>query len=58
MSQAIKGRKGLSLAEFQDHPDARHPIRAFPVNQMGDDIERAPRVFAFITERPRLRQIT
>jgi len=28
------------------------------VNQMADDIERAPSVFTFILERPRPRQIT
>src|SRR5438309_6577488 len=41
----------------------RHPVGAFAVNQMADDIERAPTfftpgVFTFISERPRFRQIT
>jgi hypothetical protein len=49
---AIEGLKRLSFAELQDHPHARHPIRAFAVIQMPDDIECAPSVFTFIPEDP------
>jgi hypothetical protein len=35
----------------------RHPIRAFAVNEVADDIERAPSVFTFISQRPRFREI-
>jgi len=53
----IEGLKSLSLAKLQDDPRARYPIRAFTVNKMAHDIERTPRVFTFIAERPRFRQI-
>jgi hypothetical protein len=57
MSSAIEGLKSLTLAELQNHLGARHPIRAFGMNQMVDDIERAPGVFTFISQRPPFRQI-
>jgi hypothetical protein len=57
VSPAIKGLERLSLAKLQHHPRPWHPISVFAINQMGDDIERAPRVFSFISQRPRLRQI-
>src|ERR1700688_1823988 len=49
--------KRLSLARSEHDPCPLHPIRAFTVNQMADDIERAPSVFTFISDRPRFRQI-
>ena len=47
----------MRLAKLQDHLRPWHPIRAFPVDQMADYIERAPSLFAFIPKRPSLRQI-
>jgi hypothetical protein len=38
-------------------PHARHPIRAFAVNQMAEDVEHAPCVFPFIAKRPGIRQM-
>jgi hypothetical protein len=58
VSLAIKGLKRLALTELQDHLCPRHPIRLFAVNQMGQDIERAPGVFTFVSHRPHFRQIT
>src|SRR5712672_1812150 len=57
MSQAIEGRKRPSFAKLQKQVHARHPVGVFAVNQMADDIECAPGVFAFILVRPGFRQI-
>ena len=46
----IEGLKGLRLASFKDDPGARHSVGAFGVNQVADDLERAPGVFAFMAE--------
>ncbi len=54
MSPAIEGLERPSLAKLQNHPRARHPIGAFAMNQMANHIERAPGVFTFILECPRL----
>ena len=53
----IEGRKGLRLASFEDDSGARHPVGAFGVNQVADDLEGAPGVFAFIAEEPGLGQM-
>jgi hypothetical protein len=45
---AIKGHKGLGLAMLQNHPGPRHPICTLAVNQMADNVKRAPGVFTFI----------
>src|SRR5271170_2883775 len=58
MSPTIKRLKRLSLAKLQHYPRPRHPISAFAVNQMADDIERAPSALTFISERPHFREIT
>src|SRR5260370_11461525 len=58
LSPTIEGLKSLGLAKLQHHPRPRHPIRAFAVNQMANDVERTPGVFTFISARPRFRQIT
>src|SRR5882757_355930 len=55
LSPTIKRLKSLGLAKLQHHPRARHPIRAFAVNQMANDIEGAPSVFTFSSERPHFR---
>ena len=58
VSPTIKRLKRLGLAKLQHYPRPWHPISAFAVNQMADDIERAPSAFTFISERPRFREIT
>src|SRR5258708_37507372 len=57
MSQAIEWRKRLSFAKLQKQVHARHPVGMFAVNQMANDVECAPGVFAFILARPDFRQI-
>ena len=57
MAEAIKGAERLSFAEFKNRPRPRHPICAVGVNQVDDDIKRAPGIFALIAMRPLLRQI-
>src|SRR5713101_1845726 len=52
---SINRRLDLYVAALQHYSRPRHPISAFAVNQMGDDIERAPSVFTFILEGPRFR---
>jgi hypothetical protein len=54
---AIKRFKGASVAELEDHAGARHPVGAFTVNKVSDDIEGGPGVFAFIAESPSFGQI-
>jgi hypothetical protein len=56
--RTIERLKRPSLAKLQHYPRPRHPISAFAVNQMADDIEGAPSVFTFISERPGFREIT
>src|SRR4029077_13941544 len=52
----IKGLKCPSLAKLQDHPRPWYPVCALGVNQMADNLERAPGVFTFVSKRQRLRQ--
>jgi hypothetical protein len=56
LRQSVERLKRFTFAKLQNHLRARHPIRAFAVNQMADDVERAPRFFSFVPERPRFRQ--
>ena len=57
VSQAVERRKGLTLAELQDHFCARHPIGAVAVNQMADDFKGAPGIVAFVSHRPLVGEI-
>src|SRR5580700_5459096 len=56
LSPTIEGLERASLAELKNHLHTRHPVGAFAVNQMADDVERAPSVFTFISGCPCLRQ--
>jgi hypothetical protein len=49
---AIEGHECLGFAGLQDHFDARDPVSTFAVNQVGDDLEGAPGVFAFVAMGP------
>jgi hypothetical protein len=49
--------KYLGFAKLQNHSRAGHPIRAFALNQMAENIEGTPSVFAFVLERPFFRKI-
>ena len=52
MPSAIKRGKGLALAGLQDHARSRHPVGAFAVTQVADDIEGSPGVWAFVAVGP------
>ncbi len=55
---AIKGLETFGFPKLHHHPRPRNPVGAFGVNQMTDDIERAPSVFTFVLQRPHVREIT
>src|SRR5208282_3415767 len=57
LSPTVEGLERARLAKLQNHFRARHPVGAVTVNQMANDIEGAPGVFTFISQRPRFRQI-
>ena len=54
---AIKWFKSVSVAELEDHASAGHPVGAFTVYQVSDNVEGSPGVFAFIAESPGFGQI-
>ena len=54
---AIKRFKGASVAELEDHAGAWHPVGAFTVNQVADDVEGGPGVFTFVAESPGFGQV-
>jgi len=53
----IEGNEGLVFAGLQDHSGARDPVGAFAVDQVADNLERAPGVFAFVAMGPGFREI-
>jgi len=53
----VERLEGARLAKLQNHFRARHPVGAFAVNQMADDVERAPSVFTFVSGGSCLRQV-
>jgi hypothetical protein len=57
LRQTIKPLKRSGFTTLQDYPRPCHPIGAFPMNEMTDNIERAPGVSAFIADRPTVGQI-
>src|SRR5271165_6381540 len=57
MPPAIEGVEGPRHAKLQDDPRPRNPIGALALNQMTDDIERGPGVFAFVCASPFVRQV-
>jgi len=48
---AIERLEGTALPDGHDHRDARHPVGSLGVNQVGDDVERAPGRGAFVGQR-------
>ena len=52
VSPTIEGIERASLAKLQNHLGARHPVGAFAVNQMTDDVERAPGFLTFVAGGP------
>src|SRR5579863_6126321 len=58
VSPTVKRFKRASLTKLEDHLRPRHPIGAFAVNKMADDIKGAPGILTLISQRPGFRQIT
>lgn len=52
----IKRLKRASFAELKNHFHSGHPIRSLAVNEMTDDVERAPSIFSLVSERPHFRK--
>jgi len=57
LCETIEGVEGARLAKLQNHFCARHPVGAFAVNQMADDVERGPSAFTFVSGCPWLREV-
>jgi hypothetical protein len=52
MAEAIEGDERAILALREDDSRSRNPVGLFAVNEMSDDIERAPRPVAFVAPQP------
>jgi hypothetical protein len=50
VSPAIEAIERFGFAKLQEHFYARHPIGAFAVDEVGDDVEGRPSVGAFVGE--------
>jgi hypothetical protein len=57
LREAIEGNKRLGGARAQNHLGARHPVGAFAVDEVADDIEGGPSGSAFVTMGPGFREI-
>src|SRR5215467_4211895 len=57
LRMAVERFKRFAITEFQDPFCSRHPIGAFAVNQMPNDIESAPGLFALVPKRPCIREV-
>lgn len=56
MSPAIKRRKRRRFAVLQNPFGTRNPVGALAMDEVADDIERAPRFVAFVARRPFVRK--
>lgn len=54
VSLAVEALESFELGKL---PHTGHPIHAFAVNKMADDVEGTPRAFTFVAVRPGFRQI-
>ena len=52
LSEAVEGLEGLGVAKLENHSGAGHPVGAFTVNEMANDVEGAPGCFAFVAQGP------
>ncbi len=50
VSLAIEGIERSGFAKLQEDFYARHPVGTFTVDEVGDDVERGPGVWAFVGE--------
>ena len=55
---AVKRRERASFAKLQQRFHPWHPIGVFAVDQMANDIKRAPSVFTFVLKRPDFGQVS
>src|SRR5271165_6633077 len=56
VSAAIEGGERLAFAELEYDLRPQDPVCPLAVNQVPDDLEHSPGIFAFILVRPRFRQ--
>src|SRR5436309_6424416 len=57
LREAIKRVKSTRLAGLKNHAGARHPVGAFTVNQMTDNVECGPGFFTFVLPSPGIGQV-
>ena len=57
LREPIKRVKSTRLAGLKNHAGARHPIGAFTVNQMTDNVECSPGFVTFVLPRPVIGQV-
>jgi hypothetical protein len=57
LGEPVERLEGTRLARFQDDLQPRHPVRSLAVNQVTDDVEDGPGAGAFVSMRPRFRQV-
>ena len=57
LREPIKRVKSARLAGLKNHAGARHPIGAFTVNQMTDNVECSPGFVTFVLPRPVIGQV-
>src|SRR5688572_25932199 len=56
LREAIELVERPPLAVLQDDPGALHPVGSLAMNQVSDDIERAPRFAALVRDDPAVRK--
>lgn len=56
VSPAVERLERAGFAEFEEPSRARNPVGALTVDEMADDIEGAPGIFALVTQSPFVRQ--
>jgi CubicO group peptidase (beta-lactamase class C family) len=57
MPPAVEWPEWLRIARFQDQARPRHPVRVLAMDEMAHDVERTPRLVAFIPSRPGVGEI-
>src|ERR1700683_3982316 len=57
MTKPIKWLKWHRIPMLENDPHPRHPVVVLAVDQVADDVERAPGLLAFVDPRPRIGQI-
>ena len=55
---AIERIEPAAFAVLQDDPSARHPVGAFSVNEVADNVKRSPAFRTFVAQGPSFGKIT